>query len=637
MANTYKSLNLDATGATDDKRVKVSLDDTSPGFLEEKVVAGSSKITIGTDNPGADEDLAIDVDETQINHDNLLNYDIDQHRALDDAATTTTSLWSSQKIQDELDTKINAASPLTDDNRLIKSIGTSGVDVEETGITVTDTNDVTGINNLTIDGDLTVNGTTTSVNSDTLDVTDANVTINKGGTQASADAQDAGITVEMSDATDAQIGYDSTLQSKFKIGEVGSEHEIVSTNHTQTLINKTIDADNNTVSNLETDNLKAGVLQTDISGAVSDTNLASSQAIVTYVTDQLALQDEASEISYNPASNPETASTDVQGALDDVGSSLNTVSTNLAAHLNADPSKHNADQINVTPAGGIAATDVQAALEELDTEKYNAADFDGDFDTRLATKSTTDLAEGTNLYYTEARVSANADVAANTAARHDAMTLNAAAPTQESASLTGQELTLNQATTTTDGVMSSEDKTKLDGIEALADVTDATNVAAAGATMDADTSLVGNGYFLDEDDMVSDDATKVPSQQSVKAYVDNSIAAASSDGDLSEGSQAIAESAAGANVVGFAFANATVRSFRAQVSVEIDATADLFEEYELHAIQKGSGWEVSVSSIGDDSLIDFDVDATGQVVYSSSTYAGFLSGTIKYRATVTTK
>ena len=41
------------------------------------------------------------------------------------------------------------------------------------------------------------------------------------------------------------------------------------------------------------------------------------------------------------------------------------------------------------------------------------------------------------------------------------------------------------------------------------------------ATMNADTSLVGNGYFLDEDDMVSDDATKVPSQQSVKAYVDD--------------------------------------------------------------------------------------------------------------------
>lgn len=77
-----------------------------------------------------------------------------------------------------------------------------------------------------------------------------------------------------------------------------------------------------------------------------------------------------------------------------------------------------------------------------------------------------------------------------------------------------------------EGAFADGDKTKLDGIEAGADVTDTANVDAAGATMNADTTLVGNGYFLDEDDMVSDDATKVPSQQSVKAYVDAEIAAA---------------------------------------------------------------------------------------------------------------
>jgi hypothetical protein len=37
---------------------------------------------------------------------------------------------------------------------------------------------------------------------------------------------------------------------------------------------------------------------------------------------------------------------------------------------------------------------------------------------------------------------------------------------------------------------------------------------------DTDTDLSGKSYFLDEDDMSSDDAIKVASQQSVKAYVD---------------------------------------------------------------------------------------------------------------------
>jgi hypothetical protein len=79
---------------------------------------------------------------------------------------------------------------------------------------------------------------------------------------------------------------------------------------------------------------------------------------------------------------------------------------------------------------------------------------------------------------------------------------------------------------TTNKAFTSTLKTKLDGIEAAADVTDATNVDAAGATMNADTTLAGNGYFLDEDTMSSDSATKVASQQSIKAYVDAAITAA---------------------------------------------------------------------------------------------------------------
>lgn len=65
------------------------------------------------------------------------------------------------------------------------------------------------------------------------------------------------------------------------------------------------------------------------------------------------------------------------------------------------------------------------------------------------------------------------------------------------------------------------DETKLDGIEALADVTDATNVDAAGAVMNTDTATTDMQFVVDEDDMVSNSDTKIPTQQSVKAYVDN--------------------------------------------------------------------------------------------------------------------
>lgn len=53
---------------------------------------------------------------------------------------------------------------------------------------------------------------------------------------------------------------------------------------------------------------------------------------------------------------------------------------------------------------------------------------------------------------------------------------------------------------------------------------DATNVAAAGAVMEADTTTASMSFVVDEDDMASDLATKVPTQQSVKAYADGKIA-----------------------------------------------------------------------------------------------------------------
>ena len=60
----------------------------------------------------------------------------------------------------------------------------------------------------------------------------------------------------------------------------------------QTLTNKTIDVDNNTLSNIEVDNLKSGVLDTDLSSvAATDTTIASAKAIKTYVDAQVTAQD----------------------------------------------------------------------------------------------------------------------------------------------------------------------------------------------------------------------------------------------------------------------------------------------------------------------------------------------------------
>jgi hypothetical protein len=76
-------------------------------------------------------------------------------------------------------------------------------------------------------------------------------------------------------------------------------------------------------------------------------------------------------------------------------------------------------------------------------------------DKTFQTLNTAAVPELTNLYYTEARVSANTDVAANTAARHNAITLG----TANGLSLSTQELSLGLASSSANGALSSTDWT----------------------------------------------------------------------------------------------------------------------------------------------------------------------------------
>lgn len=146
------------------------------------------------------------------------------------------------------------------DNVLIKTDGVNTNNSQVTGISIDDSNNVTGVNDLTVTGDLTVNGTTTTVNSTNLDVTDANITVNNGGNDASSEG--AGLTVERT-GTDGSLVYEDALTSKFKLGALGSEVEVADVSSSQTLTNKTITAGSNVISGLahgsEVDNPSSGV------------------------------------------------------------------------------------------------------------------------------------------------------------------------------------------------------------------------------------------------------------------------------------------------------------------------------------------------------------------------------------------
>jgi len=107
----------------------------------------------------------------------------------------------------------------------------------------------------------------------------------------------------------------------------------------------------------------------------------------------------------------------------------------------------------------------------------------------------------------------------------------------------------------------------------------------------------------------------------------------SSAGDISETSfSGNNNQGVTADIVGLAFANGTVRSFSALMSVYVDATSSLYETFELLGIQKGSTWDMSVSSTGDDSGVVLSITNLGQVQYTSANYSGFNALTMKFRA-----
>ena len=129
---------------------------------------------------------------------------------------------------------------------------------------------------------------------------------------------------------EGEITVDSA-DDKLKAQLGGSDRAVVTEDQTQTVTNKTIDADNNTISNLETDNLKAGVLVTDVSAATSDTEIPSALAVKTAVDSQ----NEASEISYDNTDSGLTA-TNVKAAIDEVDAETNSLRslTNTSAGEN---------------------------------------------------------------------------------------------------------------------------------------------------------------------------------------------------------------------------------------------------------------------------------------------------------------
>lgn len=109
------------TPISDANTVKVSSDDTSPSFLEGKIIAGSNKVAITVANDGANEDLVVDITPGNISHTGLADIGSNSHAAIDSHIASTSNPHSVTKTQVGLsnvtnDAQLKIASNLSDLN-----------------------------------------------------------------------------------------------------------------------------------------------------------------------------------------------------------------------------------------------------------------------------------------------------------------------------------------------------------------------------------------------------------------------------------------------------------------------------------------------------------------------------------------
>lgn len=149
------------------------------------------------------------------------------------SSVTNTELGYLSGVTSAIQTQINSkmARIVSIDETVPRFNGITG-EVQSSGVTISDTDD------LVVPGNFTVYGTFVTLNVQTLDVEDQNISVNVNGDDTSA--QGAGLTVVRTGAYGSII-YDSATVSKFKVGDLGSEVELADISSSQVLTNKDYD------------------------------------------------------------------------------------------------------------------------------------------------------------------------------------------------------------------------------------------------------------------------------------------------------------------------------------------------------------------------------------------------------------
>jgi len=240
--------------------------------------------------------------------------------------------------------------------------------------------------NVTLAGNLTVSGTTTTVNSTTVNLNDHNIVLDSGN-DTSAVINGAGITIEGGSGDDATFSY-NTSGPKFEL-KLGSSHEDLQVDQLIAAsldisgdadIDGTLEADAITVNGTALNTVIAGVTVTNATNSahvlVTDNESTNEENLITFVEDATSSTGNVGlemdgNLTYNPSTGRLTA-TQLAGTLQTAAqtniTSLGTLSAltvdNIA--LNGTTIGHTDDTDLITLADGIATVAGEISVTTLD-------------------------------------------------------------------------------------------------------------------------------------------------------------------------------------------------------------------------------------------------------------------------------
>ena len=262
--------------------------------------------------------------------------------------------------------------------------------------------------NVTIGGNLTVSGTTTTVNSTTVNLNDHNIVLDSGNS-TSAVVNGAGITIEGGSGDDATFTYSTSgPQFELKLGSAYEDLQIAKLTATEldisgdADIDGTLEADAITVNGTALNTVIAGVTVTNATNAahvsVADNESTNEDNLIPFIEDASATGNVGLEsdgdFHYNPSTGRLTA-TQLSGTLQTAAqaniTSLGTLTTLTVDNviINGSTIGHTGDTDLMTVASGVLTVAGEVDATSLDIS--GDADIDGTLEADAITVNGTAL------------------------------------------------------------------------------------------------------------------------------------------------------------------------------------------------------------------------------------------------------